>query len=315
MDSQIISLNKELQDMREKYNELREENASKNHLNDDTPMCERHEANSIQFEGYQIQNSHDSYSHQSYHDPNDSKKSLIELIKYVRNDLKDFKRCVHSMRTVHWKLFARDDGKTTGVLPNKVRVILIDCKLSKLFCSIGIRICSIALDGSTVRFGNVHLAKLMGYETIKCKMFKHSHKPKAEDSIQEKLYLLHMDLCGPIRIQSINGRKYILVIIDDYSRFTWVKFLRSKDDVPEFVIKFLKMIQVRLNATVRNIRTDNGTQFVNQTLSAYYEEVRISHQTSVAHTLQQNCIVERRNRTLVEAVRTMLIFLKALLFL
>ncbi|GJS26558.1 retrovirus-related pol polyprotein from transposon TNT 1-94 [Tanacetum coccineum] len=87
---------------------------------------------------------------------------------------------------------------------------------------------------------------------------KHSHKPKAEDSVQEKLYLLHMDLCGPMRIQSINGRKYMLVIID-YSRFTWVKFLRSKDEVPEFVIKFLKMIQVRLNANVRNIRTDNGT--------------------------------------------------------
>nr|GEW59420.1 hypothetical protein [Tanacetum cinerariifolium] len=78
----------------------------------------------------------------------------------------------------------------------------------------------------------------------------HSHKPKAEDFIQEKLYLLHMDLCRPMRIQSINGRKYILVIVDDYSRFTRVKFLRSKDDVPEFVIKFLKMIQVRLNATV-----------------------------------------------------------------
>ncbi|GJS01935.1 retrovirus-related pol polyprotein from transposon TNT 1-94 [Tanacetum coccineum] len=88
---------------------------------------------------------------------------------------------------------------------------------------------------------------------------KHSHKPKAEDSIQEKLYLLHMDLCEPMRIQSINGRKYVMVIIDDYSRFTWVKFLRSKDEVPEFVIKFLKMIQVRLNATVHNIRIDNGT--------------------------------------------------------
>ncbi|GJR27581.1 retrovirus-related pol polyprotein from transposon TNT 1-94 [Tanacetum coccineum] len=112
---------------------------------------------------------------------------------------------------------------------------------------------------------------------------KHSHKPKAEDSIQEKLYLLHMDLCGPMRIQSINGRKYILVIIHDYSRFTWVKFLLSKDEVPEFVIKFLKMIQVRLNATVCNIRTDNGTDFVNQTLKAYYEEVEISHQTSVAY--------------------------------
>ncbi|GJV97591.1 retrovirus-related pol polyprotein from transposon TNT 1-94 [Tanacetum coccineum] len=88
---------------------------------------------------------------------------------------------------------------------------------------------------------------------------KHSHKPKAKYSIQEKLYLLHMDLCGPMRIQSINGRKYILVIVDDYSRFTWLKFLRSKDEVPEFVIKFLKMIQGHLNATVRNIRTDNGT--------------------------------------------------------
>ncbi|GJV82209.1 retrovirus-related pol polyprotein from transposon TNT 1-94 [Tanacetum coccineum] len=63
---------------------------------------------------------------------------------------------------------------------------------------------------------------------------KHSHKPKAEDSIQEKLYLLHMVLCGPMRVQSINWRKYILVIVDDFSQFTWVKFLRLKDEVPEF---------------------------------------------------------------------------------
>ncbi|GJZ53199.1 retrovirus-related pol polyprotein from transposon TNT 1-94 [Tanacetum coccineum] len=144
---------------------------------------------------------------------------------------------------------------------------------------------------------------------------KHSHKPKAEDSIQEKLYVLHMDLCGPMRIQSINGRKYLLVIVDEYSRFTWVKFLRSKDEVPEFIITFLKMIQLHLNATVRNIKTDNGTEFVNQTLRAYYEDVRISHQTSIAHTPQQNDVVEIRNRTLLEAARTMLIFSKALLFL
>ncbi|GJY92705.1 retrovirus-related pol polyprotein from transposon TNT 1-94, partial [Tanacetum coccineum] len=142
---------------------------------------------------------------------------------------------------------------------------------------------------------------------------KHSHKPKAEDSIQEKLYLLHMDLCGPMRVQSINGRKYILVIVDDFSRFTWVKFLHSKDEVPEFVIKFLKMIQVRLNASVRNIRTDNGTEFVNQTLRDYYEEVGISHQTSVARTPQQKGVVERRNHTFMKAARTMLIFSKATL--
>ncbi|GKC65931.1 retrovirus-related pol polyprotein from transposon TNT 1-94, partial [Tanacetum coccineum] len=111
---------------------------------------------------------------------------------------------------------------------------------------------------------------------------KQSHKPKSEDTNQEKLYLLHMDVCGPIRVASINRKKYILVIMDDYSRFTWVKFLATKDEAPDFIIKFLKMIQVRLNMPVRNIRTDNGTEFVNQTLCSYYESVGISHETPVA---------------------------------
>ncbi|GJX18543.1 retrovirus-related pol polyprotein from transposon TNT 1-94 [Tanacetum coccineum] len=70
--------------------------------------------------------------------------------------------------------------------------------------------------------------------------------------------------------------------MDDYSQFTWVKFLASKDEAPNFIIKFLKMIQVRLNTTVRNIRTDNRTEFVNQTLRDYYEQVGISHETSDA---------------------------------
>ncbi|GKE98829.1 putative ribonuclease H-like domain-containing protein, partial [Tanacetum coccineum] len=113
----------------------------------------------------------------------------------------------------------------------------------------------------------------------------------------------------------INGKKYILVIIDDYSQFTWVKFLRSKDETPEFVIKFLKQIQVGLNKTVRYIRTDNGTKFINQVLTQYYESVGIFHQTLVLRTPQQNSVVERQNHTLVEAARTMLIFSKALMFL
>nr|GFA81395.1 hypothetical protein [Tanacetum cinerariifolium] len=101
---------------------------------------------------------------------------------------------------------------------------------------------------------------------------KQSHKPKSEDTNQEKLYLLHMDLYGPMRVASINRKKYILVIVDDYSRFTWVKFPASKDEASNFIIKILKMIQVRLNASVRNIRTCNGTKFVNQTLRDYYEQ-------------------------------------------
>nr|GEW31305.1 retrovirus-related Pol polyprotein from transposon TNT 1-94 [Tanacetum cinerariifolium] len=85
---------------------------------------------------------------------------------------------------------------------------------------------------------------------------------------------------------SVNGKKYILVIVDDYSRFTWVKFLRSKDETSDFIIKFLKMIQVG-----------------------------ISHETSVTHSPQQNGVVERHNHTLIEAARTMLIYAQAPLFL
>ncbi|GJX41657.1 retrovirus-related pol polyprotein from transposon TNT 1-94 [Tanacetum coccineum] len=136
------------------------------------------------------------------------------------------------------------------------------------------------------------------------KSMKYSHKPKAENSNQEKLYRLHMDLCRPMRIESIHEKKYIIVMVDDYSRFTWVKFLRSKDETPEFVIKFLKKVQVALNATIRNIRTDNETEFVNQTIRSYYEDVRITHQILVTRTPQQNNVLERRNRILVEASRT-----------
>ncbi|GJX15615.1 retrovirus-related pol polyprotein from transposon TNT 1-94 [Tanacetum coccineum] len=136
-------------------------------------------------------------------------------------------------------------------------------------------------------------------KTKSCK--KHSHKPKVKDSIQEKLYLLHIDLCGPLRIQSINGEIYILVIGDDYSRFTWVKFVRTNNEVSEFVIKFIKMIQVRLNATVRNIRTDNGTEFVNQTLKAYYEEASLflwaEAVATACYTQNRSLIRKRQNKT------------------
>ncbi|GKD77896.1 retrovirus-related pol polyprotein from transposon TNT 1-94, partial [Tanacetum coccineum] len=112
---------------------------------------------------------------------------------------------------------------------------------------------------------------------------KKPYKPKSEDTNQEKLYLLHMDLCGPMHVASVNGKKYILIIVDDYSQFTWVKCLKSKND-PDFIIKFLKMIQVRFKTPVRRIRTDNGTKFVNQTLCKYYEKVGISHETYVARS-------------------------------
>nr|GEW35281.1 putative ribonuclease H-like domain-containing protein [Tanacetum cinerariifolium] len=133
---------------------------------------------------------------------------------------------------------------------------------------------------------------------------KKPHKPKSGDTNQEKLYLLHMDLCGPMRVASVSGKKYILVIPDDYSRFTWVKCLCSKDEALDFIIKFIKMIQVRLKIPIRRIKTDNETEFVNQTLREYYKQVGISHETSVARSPQQNGIIKRRKCTLTKASRT-----------
>nr|GEW42221.1 retrovirus-related Pol polyprotein from transposon TNT 1-94 [Tanacetum cinerariifolium] len=131
-----------------------------------------------------------------------------------------------------------------------------------------------------------------------------SHPPKPVPNSRRRLHLLPMDLCGPMRIASINGKRYVLVIVDDYSRCTWVHFLRSKDEAPKLIIKFLKRITVLLQSPVIIIRTDNGTEFKNQVLKEYFDTVGISHQMSFVQTPQQNGVVERRNRTLVEAART-----------
>nr|GFA20370.1 putative ribonuclease H-like domain-containing protein [Tanacetum cinerariifolium] len=142
-----------------------------------------------------------------------------------------------------------------------------------------------------------------------------SRPPKPVLNSRQRLHHLHIDLCGPMRIASINEKRYILVIVDDYSCYTWVHFIRLKDEVPEVIITFLKRITVLLQSPVIIIRTDNDIEFKNQVLKEYFDSVDISHQVSSVRTPQQNYVVERRNRTLVEAARTMLIFSRASLFL
>ncbi|GJX23631.1 hypothetical protein Tco_0228076 [Tanacetum coccineum] len=110
MDSQFQSLKEEMHEMRKNYNNRGGNPVSKNY---DTPMCERREANYIQSKGYQNRNSHDSYSYQSLNDPNDFEKSLTDLNNDVKNDLEDFKRCFRSMRTVHSKLYEKDNQSKT----------------------------------------------------------------------------------------------------------------------------------------------------------------------------------------------------------
>nr|GEZ02633.1 hypothetical protein [Tanacetum cinerariifolium] len=135
-----------------------------------------------------------------------------------------------------------------------------------------------------------------------------SYPPKPVPNSRQRLHLLYMNLCGPMRISSINGKRYVLVIVDDYSHYTWVHFLRSKDETLEVIKTFLKRITVLLQSPVIIIRTDNDTKFKNQVLTEYFDCVGISHQMSSVRTHQQNEVVERKNWTLVEAARTMLIF-------
>nr|GEZ64304.1 putative ribonuclease H-like domain-containing protein [Tanacetum cinerariifolium] len=142
-----------------------------------------------------------------------------------------------------------------------------------------------------------------------------SNPPKPVPNSKQWLHLLHTDLCGPMRVASINGKWYVLVIVDDNSQYTLVHFLRTKDETPEVIKNLLKKIYVRLQVPVIIVHTDNETEFKNQVLKEYFDSVGITYETSAAKTPQQNGFVERRNRMLVEAARTMLIFSHASMFL
>ncbi|GJZ91227.1 retrovirus-related pol polyprotein from transposon TNT 1-94 [Tanacetum coccineum] len=142
---------------------------------------------------------------------------------------------------------------------------------------------------------------------------KSSHPLKFVPNTHYKLELIYMDLCGSIKVALINEKKYIPVIVDDYSRLTWVYFLHTKDETPEIIKKFIAQVQLNYKTKIHKIRTNNGTE--NATLKAHCEKLGIMQQFSIARTPQQNGVVQRRNRTLVEAARTMLIFSRLTEFL
>jgi transposase InsO family protein len=120
------------------------------------------------------------------------------------------------------------------------------------------------------------------------------------------LELLHMDLFGPIAYISIGGSKYCLVIVDDYSRFTWVFFLQEKSQTQETLKRFLRQAQNEFGLMMKKIRSDNGTKFRNSQIESFLEEEGIKHEFSSPYTPQQNGVVERKNRTLLDMARTML---------
>ncbi|GJW50837.1 retrovirus-related pol polyprotein from transposon TNT 1-94 [Tanacetum coccineum] len=93
-----------------------------------------------------------------------------------------------------------------------------------------------------------------------------------------------MDLCGPMRVESINGNKYIMVIVYDYSHYTWVYFVRTKDEASDMIMKFIAQVQLKFKVQIQKIRCDNGAEFKNAKLKAHYEKLGIMQQFSISRT-------------------------------
>jgi transposase InsO family protein len=120
------------------------------------------------------------------------------------------------------------------------------------------------------------------------------------------LEMLHMDLFGPVAYISIDGNKYGLVIVDDYSHFTCLFFLQDKSETQELLKKFLRRTQNEFDANVKNIRSDNDTEFRNTQVGDFLDEKCIKHEFLAPYTPQQNEVAERNNHTLIKMARTML---------
>ncbi|KAK8930658.1 hypothetical protein KSP39_PZI016172 [Platanthera zijinensis] len=138
------------------------------------------------------------------------------------------------------------------------------------------------------------------------KQTKNSFKSLNKSDSPRVLYLLHMDLFGPTTVQSLGGKSYALVIVDDFSRFTWVFFLRKKSDNFKILTDFLKSIQIEFNTHIALIRSDHGTEFDSLLMQEFCQNEGIRHTFSAPRTPQQNGVVERKNRTLIESATTLL---------
>nr|GFA38638.1 putative ribonuclease H-like domain-containing protein [Tanacetum cinerariifolium] len=212
--------------------------------------------------------------------PNSTRKPNSQMNKSVATP--------HKKKIVQLILFIVDSGCTKHMTAN----LKLLCNFVEKFLG-------------TVRFGDDQFAPILGYGDL-VQGNVTINRVYYVEGLNHKLFSVGQFCDAELEVACINWKKYILVIVDDYSRYTWTLFLRSKDETPEVLKDFFTMIQRNLQAPVIIVRTDRGIEFLNKTLNAFFKEEGIEHQTSTAQTPEQNGVVKRRNRTLVEAARTML---------
>jgi len=138
------------------------------------------------------------------------------------------------------------------------------------------------------------------------KQTRAAHKKTSGILTSRNLELLHMDLMGPTRIASLGGKRYILVIVDDFSRYTWAIPIQEKSDAFDTAQQLFKKIQVELNCQIVRIRSDHGREFENSKFEEFCHSYRIKQEFSSPITPQQNGVVERKNRVIPEMARVMI---------
>jgi transposase InsO family protein len=224
-------------------------------------------------------------------------------------------------------MFRRSDGSFTfkGVLRGKLYLVdfvpkeveLDKCLITKrnmgwlwhhLLAHVGMRnLYELQKEGYIIGLTNIIFEKDRPYGACQAeKQVGEPHHAKNTMTTTRPLDMLHMDLFSPITYISIGDNKYDLIIVDDYSRFTWVFFLHDKSETQEVLKKFLKNAQNEFDAKVKKKRSDNGSEFKNTHVEDYLDQECIKHEFSAPYTPQQNGVAERKNRTLNESARTML---------
>ena len=133
-----------------------------------------------------------------------------------------------------------------------------------------------------------------------------SHPKSRHLTTSKVLELLHMDLMGPMQVESLGGKRYAYVVVDDFSRFTWINFIREKSDVFEVCKELCKRIQREKEGCIVRIRSDHGKEFENSKFDEFCSSEGITHEFSSPITPQQNGVVERKNRTIQESARAMI---------
>ena len=141
-------------------------------------------------------------------------------------------------------------------------------------------------------------------DCMACQYGKLVRKPFPQSTWRatQKLQLVHTNVGGPQRVSSLNGNKYYITFIDDYTRFCWIYFFKSKTEVANIFWKFKALVENQSDCRLQTIRSDNGKEYKNDVFDKFCEEAGIEHQLTVPYTPQQNGVSERKNRSIMEVV-------------